>query len=115
MHEFESADFDGQTLRAKGRWAVLFQASWCPFCRAFAPKFARLERPGPFEVAQVDLTDLENPLWERFEVEVVPSVLIFVNGRLADRVDGIHGAGLQDDDLVRVRALASAGEGPSGA
>ncbi len=86
--------FEGQTLRRPGRYAVVFSADWCPFCRDFLPKFAALEGNPKFHVAQVDLTDLQSPLWEQFEIEVVPSVVVFRDGEVTQRTDGIAGVGL---------------------
>ena len=104
METLSQDRFDGQTLRRPGRYAVVFTADWCPFCRAFQPQFARLEGSPAYHVARVDLTDLENPLWEGFDVDVVPTVLVFRDGEVTLRVDGVAGVGLGPRDVDRVRA-----------
>lgn len=100
-------DFELQTLRRDGRYAVVFSADWCPFCRSFLPKFAALEPERRFHVARVDLTGLDNPLWERFEIEIVPSVVVFRDGEVTLRLDGIAGVGLDTRDVDRTRAAAT--------
>ena len=106
METFTPDRFDGQVLRRPGRYAVVFTADWCPFCRSFLPEFSSLAGPG-FDVARVDLTDLSNPLWEQFEVEVVPTVIVFREGRITLRVDGVAGVGLGPRDVDRARAAAT--------
>ncbi len=98
--------FEGDRLARPGTWTVGFLAQWCGFCRAFAPSFATLEG-GATHVAVGDLTDLANPLWERFDIEIVPTVIVFRDGRSVARVDGRPMEGLGSEDLEKVRrALA---------
>lgn len=100
--------FDGRTLRRAGRYAVVFAADWCPFCQAFLPQFAKLGEDPKLHVAGVDLTDPDAPLWEQFEVEVVPSVVVFRDGEVTFRLDGIPGVGLGPADVRRIRTAVSA-------
>ncbi len=93
--------FDGRRLLRPGVWAVAFLADWCPYCRQFAPDFARLAGPGR-ELAVADLSDDDGPLWERFEVEIVPSVIVFRDGEAVLRIDGRPMEGLRSEDLQRV-------------
>lgn len=100
--------FDGNRLRRPGVWAVGFLADWCPFCRAFVPKLEALERTGPFQVVIADVTDDDSPLWDRFGVEVVPTVIVFRDGVAVFRRDGRLGRGIGAADLQSLRdALAS--------
>jgi len=96
------SDFLGKHLKKNGTLAVLFAAEWCPFCRRFSPIFnsALIEKGLPG--AQADLSDLENPLWEAFDIEVVPTVMVFKNGELIYRKDGVLGRGLPDTAMNEV-------------
>ncbi len=99
--------FDGQRLRRPGVWIVGFLADWCPFCRAFAPRLEALAKAGR-SVAVADLTDEESPLWERFGVDVVPTILVFRDGSVVFRRDGRLGRGLDAPDLEAAeRAMAT--------
>lgn len=101
--------FDGERLRRPGLWAVVFLADWCPFCRSFAPTFADLAGKVSADLVMADLTSEENPLWERFQVEVVPTVIVFRDGAALFRRDGHLGEGFLDADVTAVRAaIASA-------
>jgi len=90
---------------ANGPSAVLFTASWCPFCRAFRPTFERVAgsdlRCSPV-IAEID--DEDNPLWEQWHLDIVPSVLFFDHGTLAHRLDGRDGVGLDEQQLRQALA-----------
>jgi len=87
-------DFEGQRLKDTTPVAIVFQADWCPFCRQFIPIFESSLSQEKLPFAVVDLNDLSNPLWEVFHINVVPSILLFNNGRLIQRYDGVLGRGL---------------------
>ncbi|MGD0249871.1 MAG: thioredoxin domain-containing protein [Thermoplasmata archaeon] len=106
LERLDTGSFAGGKLSRGGTWGVAFLAEWCPFCRDFAPRFANLANEA--SVAVGDLTDLESPLWEEFDVEVVPTVVVFREGEPVLRRDGTPGEGLGERDLVAVRdALAA--------
>jgi len=95
--------FDGERIRARGRVAVAFLADWCPFCGAFEPEFRRLAAAvqGGFLLADVSADD--SPLWDRFRVEIVPTVIVFHDGAPIYRADGVPGRGLGAEALDGVR------------
>ncbi len=97
--------FDGSSLKFPGIVVVGYLADWCPFCARFAPELEALRREG-LTVLRADLTDEESPLWERFSIEIVPSVLLFRDGKEAFRADGIAGRGLSEGDLRAIRTEA---------
>jgi thioredoxin 1 len=103
MERLGAEAFEGDRLRRGGTWAVAFLADWCPYCRAFAPEFERLQESGQFELAEADLTDEESPLWNQFAVEVVPTIVAFREGKVIFRRDGILGQGLSTADLAALR------------
>ncbi len=90
-------DFDAE-LKGPGRSLALFYSPWCPFCTAFLPAFraqALAHGDAFLLVSTDDLPELE----DAFSVEVVPTVLRFENGRLAARLDGALGRGLNSENL----------------
>ena len=46
------------------------------------------------EWAEVDISDDEDPLWELFDIKVVPTMIVFKNGEAIFRKDGLLGRGL---------------------
>jgi len=86
-------DFDGRNLKNTEPIAILFKAEWCPFCREFTPIFESL-RKAKLRFAIVDISDFDNPLWVTFDIDIVPTVLLFKSGKVIQRYDGVAGQGL---------------------
>jgi len=99
----DSEAFRRVVLESAEPTVVLFWATWCPFCRRFKPEFDRLAQKFRARTATVFLDDHENPLWEDYAVEVVPTLALFDKGELVDREDGVLGYGL---DPAAVQAFA---------
>ncbi|MDD5555723.1 MAG: thioredoxin family protein [bacterium] len=81
--------------------AALFVMSGCPFCRRFIPEFESYarRREGEIEAVTVVLDDDASPLWDRYGISVVPTVLRLEEGTVTARLDGRPGAGLAAADL----------------
>ncbi len=89
-------------LSRSERTAVLFYADWCPYCRAFKPKFEAYAKKTKTELAEANISDEGDPLWDKFRVEVIPTVVVFSRGKQVARADGKAGIGLGEADLERV-------------
>ena len=98
-------------MRNKGTLAVLFVASWCPFCKLFYPVFQAVAEKTGIAWARMDISDNDNPVWEVFSVEVVPTVIIFKEGKAVFRRDGVLGRGLSekaiDETMDQMRWLST--------
>ena len=103
------SDFDGKRLKKPGTLAVLFAADWCPFCRKFSPIFNSTLAGEKIPSVLADLGDYENPLWETFDIQVVPTVMVFSDGELIYRKDGALGQGLPDDAMNDIISRITAG------
>jgi thiol-disulfide isomerase/thioredoxin len=90
-----------EQLSGDGKTAVLFVTSMCPFCRRFRPIFEQFakNRAKEFDFLTVILDDQDNPLWEEYRIEVVPTAVLFQGGRVISRLDGRLGEGLSSRDL----------------
>jgi len=96
--------FQESVVQAKEPTVVMFWATWCPFCRRFKQEFEKLAASQPWRFAAVYLDDEDNPIWEDYAVEVVPTLALFRGGQLVDRLDGVLGYGIDRkmvDDFVR--------------
>lgn len=96
-------DFDEQVLAADGPVVVYFTARWCGPCKRFKPIFFDRADEVDLPFAIVDITDESDPIWERFEIRSVPTVAVFEDGEIRERVSGF----LDERDLDRL--LASVG------
>ena len=90
LHLTES-DFD-QTLASTDKPVLVdFWAEWCPPCRAIAPTLDRVarEQAGQAVVAKVDV-DESQTLAARFQVNSIPTLIVFKNGQVVDRMVGLQ-------------------------
>ena len=88
-------------LASNSRVLALFYASWCPFCRSFVGVFNKhAQNPGRDVCIKVRVDDDENPLWETYGLEAVPSIILFENGQVKRRLDCHIGAGLNEKQFT---------------
>jgi hypothetical protein len=65
----------------------------------FIPIFESTLNAKAIPRASADLSSYDNPLWETFQINVVPTVIFFKDGRPLIRKDGTLGRGLSKKDL----------------
>ena len=95
MIEVDEKEALKEELKKQEKVLALFYASWCPYCTAFVPSFNR--KVADFKsgtVIHVLLDDFDNPLWDEFDIEAVPTIIYFERGDIAKRLDGRFGVGL---------------------
>jgi thioredoxin 1 len=85
--------------RKKKPW--LCSADWCPFCQKFKPIFesAANSPNSRLKFYGFNINDDDNPLWERFSINAVPTLIAFEKGKIASRRDANMGLGLNKSDL----------------
>lgn len=84
-----STEFDKEILQAKVPAVVDFYADWCGPCRMVSPVIESLSREydGKVIFAKVD-TDANQDLSERYGVMSIPTVFIFKDGEIKERIVG---------------------------
>ena len=107
LEQLDESMFSKRQLDRPGTWAVAFLASWCGYCRWFAPAFAALGNDH-VHLATADLSRDQSPLWDLFGIELVPTVILFRDGVPVERFDARPAEGLGPDDVDRMRAALSA-------
>ena len=85
------ADFDRQVLESKHTVLVDFWAEWCGPCKMIAPTVAELaaDYAGRATVAKVDV-DANADLAGRYGIASIPSLLVFRNGQVVERLVGVQ-------------------------
>jgi thioredoxin 2 len=84
------ATFQQEVLQAQGPPTLVdCWAAWCGPCRAVGPIMDQLaaESEGRYRIAKLNVDD--NPLTaSRYQIASIPTMLIFKNGELIDRIIG---------------------------
>lgn len=89
--ELTQANYDGEVLKSNVPVLVDFWASWCGPCQMVAPTIAKLaeEYAGKIKVGKVNVDD-EGVLASQNAIVSIPTVILFVNGKPAEKLVGAH-------------------------
>lgn len=89
MKELTNQTFDAAI--ASGLILVDFWATWCGPCRMQTPILEELSRElsGNKKIAKVNV-DQERDLALKFGIQSIPTILVFQEGRLVDRLVGVR-------------------------
>lgn len=101
MEHVTPEEFDSKVLNNNKKTLVLFYASWCPYCANFKPLF---ESTNVNNVEKIEalVDEDENPLWDRFNIQAVPTMIVFEKGRIIDRKDAKKHIGLTKADMESI-------------
>jgi len=92
-----AAELD-EAVGTRDKLMVLVYASWCPFSQAFLKTYLDHAASGDPCYARIVVDD-DDPLVDKYSIEVFPTVLFFEKGRLANRLDGLYHQGLSQAQL----------------
>lgn len=82
-------NFKTEILDSKEPILVDFFATWCGPCNMLSPILENISNTrADFNIAKVNIDELRD-LAIDYEVEVVPTLLIFKNGKVIGRIEGL--------------------------
>jgi thiol-disulfide isomerase/thioredoxin len=91
-HELEGV------LASEEKALVMFHADWCPFCHRFLAVFRGASSPHRHFYG-VKINEDSSPLWDRYDIKAVPTLLAFDGGKVVARRDSRLGVGLGKSNL----------------
>jgi thioredoxin 1 len=89
LHEFTDENFDQEVLKASEPVLVDFWAPWCGPCRMLMPTVEELanEFAGKVKIGKVN-TDENQQTAAGYGITSIPTVMLFKNGQMVDKVVG---------------------------
>jgi len=92
MKHFDGPDFEADVLKASEPVVVDFYADWCGPCRMMTPVVEQLavEYAGTVTIGKLDV-DANQDIAIRYGVMGIPTLGLFKDGKLVDRLVGYPG------------------------
>ena len=87
MEILNKENFNEKVLQSKGVTLVDFFASWCGPCKMLAPVLESLSQETKANIYKVDI-DESNELAKEYGIMVVPTMIIFVDGKQTEKFSG---------------------------
>ena len=84
---------------------ILFYADWCYYCKSFIPIFENSIKnlnDNTVLFGGVKLNEDENPLWDKYGINAVPTLIAFSKNKIQDRRDAKKGVGLTRRDIEAI-------------
>ena len=84
-------EFESKVLKSPGVQVIDFWAEWCGPCRALGPVIDQLadQYKGKVSVYKLDI-DANPDVPSQFQVRSIPTVLVFKDGQVVDRLVGFQ-------------------------
>lgn len=101
MEHVTPEEFDSKVLNSDKKTLVLFYASWCPYCANFKPLFESSNVNNTKKIGAL-IDEDENPLWDKFNIQAVPTMIVFEKGKIIDRKDAKKHVGLTKSDMESI-------------
>ena len=100
MNPFQENHFDKLLSEGK-RILVMFYADWCPFCQKFKLTFESFANTSDKKIKFYAhmINDDDDPLWDRFSINTVPTLIAFDKSNIISRRDAKIGHGLSKSDI----------------
>jgi thioredoxin 1 len=96
METIDSEQLD-KLLSTGQKTVAMFYADWCPFCKRFKPVFESVN--SKYKKILLKLNEDENPMWDKFAISAVPTVIAFEGNKIVARKDAKMGIGLEKSDI----------------
>ena len=82
------------------RTLIMFYTDWCPFCQKFKRTFESFANTSDNKVKfYAHMIDDDDPLWDRFSIDAVPTLIAFDGDEIISRRDSKMGVGLNKTDI----------------
>lgn len=100
LKHVNNGNFKEEVIASPKAILVDFFATWCGPCQMLGRVIETISNSrADFDIAKIDI-DKENALALKYNIEVVPTILIFKDGNVVDRMEGY----VDENTIVRKMA-----------
>ncbi len=101
LKHLDGSTFEADVLSAALPVVVDFYADWCPPCRMMTPVLERLavEYEGKVTIGKLDV-DMDQDIAIKYGVMAMPTLGLFKDGKMVDRMVGYPGSGAPIRDWI---------------
>lgn len=101
IKKIEKEDFEREVLKNPKMVVVDFFATWCGPCQMLMPVLEEIaSKRDDFDIIEIDV-DKAQELAMEYEIEAVPTMIIFKNGAAIDRLGGYYHKEELEEELKR--------------
>lgn len=99
IKQITNNNFEQEVIQSDKLVVVDFWATWCGPCRAIGPVIDELadQYNGSVVIGKVNV-DEESELSRRYNVMSIPTIMLFKNGEVINKVVGLH----SKEDLIEI-------------
>lgn len=88
LKHVDRSNFENEVIKNNKVILVDFFATWCPPCKMLSPVIEKIASSrAEFDVAKVNI-DENNDIAGKYNIEVVPTMLVFKEGKVVDKMVG---------------------------
>ena len=101
LKKIEKEDFEKEVLKNSKMVVVDFFATWCGPCQMLMPVLEEIAKErDDFDIIEIDV-DKAQELAMEYDIEAVPTMIIFKNGTAIDRIGGYYAKDELEEELKR--------------
>lgn len=101
LKKIEKEDFEKEVLKNSKMVVVDFFATWCGPCQLLMPVLEEISKErDDFDIIEIDV-DKAQDLAMQYDIEAVPTMIIFKNGTAIDRIGGYYAKDELEEELKR--------------
>ena len=90
IKKIKEEDFEQEVLKSEKMVLVDFFATWCAPCQMLMPVLEKIaSERNDFDIIEIDVDEAKE-LAMRYDIEAVPTMVIFRNGTAIDRIGGYY-------------------------